>query len=149
MSKKKYILVSSCGIYCGACPSFQKKLCYGCKSNKKDQTNKFKWHCEIRKCCLYNMQEFICFDCNKYPCEKLIKLKNSNLNDHRYDYRHNIFLNMVRMSKLGIYEWLCEQKKIWKCSCGAPIIFYEKKCIKCEKKFKNVIREYIKNYKLI
>jgi len=29
--------ISYCGLYCGACPSYQKKTCLGCRSNNKKQ----------------------------------------------------------------------------------------------------------------
>ncbi|MHA1491694.1 MAG: hypothetical protein ACTSRI_18815 [Promethearchaeota archaeon] len=44
--------ISYCGLYCGACPSYQKKTCLGCRSNNKKQSRKSKWSCKIRKCCI-------------------------------------------------------------------------------------------------
>ncbi|MCX6237005.1 MAG: DUF3795 domain-containing protein [Bacteroidia bacterium] len=53
-------LISYCGLYCGACPSFKKGRCPGCARNEKAS-----W-CKVRKC---NIAKGIrsCADCEEYP----------------------------------------------------------------------------------
>jgi hypothetical protein len=39
-------LIAACGLYCGACGSYAKGRCPGCKEN-----NKASW-CKVRSCCM-------------------------------------------------------------------------------------------------
>lgn len=130
----KYDLAAYCGIYCGACPSFLKKTCFGCRSEDKSQKRTSKWSCRYRKCCQEKNIKY-CIDCEEYPCKDLVKLRNSHLDDERYEYRHKIFYNLVDINKIGLDNWLEEQEELWSCpECGGPTMFYEKKCFKCGKK---------------
>jgi len=128
-------LASFCGIYCGACPSYIRSSCLGCRSDNRTQKRKSKWSCLIRKCCQEEKNLDLCIECEDYPCKNLEKLKNSHLKDEKYDYRHQIFYNLVRIKKNGLKDWLEEQSEIWLCSkCGGRIIFYENKCTDCGEK---------------
>ena len=51
-------LIAYCGLYCGACPSYLKERCPGCRDNVKAT-----W-CQIRKCCEENKFQS-CADCTK------------------------------------------------------------------------------------
>jgi len=113
MDKKSLNAVSCCGIYCGACPSFLKKSCFGCRSKDKTQKRKSKWGCKIRNCCFNEKKLHFCFDCDDYACKDLAHLRNSHLEDPKYEYRHKMLFNLVRISKIGLSEWLNEQKEIW------------------------------------
>ena len=62
-------LVAMCGLYCGACPSYQKKKCPGCREN-----HSARW-CATRTCAL-EKHCGSCADCGMYPdpgtdCRKL------------------------------------------------------------------------------
>jgi hypothetical protein len=48
--------IAYCGLYCGACPSYLKGRCPGCKDNVKAA-----W-CSVRKCCMEN-NYLSCADC--------------------------------------------------------------------------------------
>jgi hypothetical protein len=52
-------LVSYCGLYCGACPSYKKAKCPGCAANEKAS-----W-CKVRSC---NIKKGItsCAECDEY-----------------------------------------------------------------------------------
>jgi hypothetical protein len=52
-------LVSYCGLYCGACPSYKKGRCPGCAGNDKAA-----W-CKVRSC---NIQKCLtsCADCDEF-----------------------------------------------------------------------------------
>jgi len=148
MKVKDYHLASFCGIYCGACPSYQRKTCYGCKSEDRSQKRTSKFGCNIRNCCTSKNLDF-CFNCSDYPCQYLLKLKNSHLIDDRYDYRHQILYSLVRISKIGLEAWLKEQEAIWSCpNCGDRVVFYENKCLKCSLILKNVLKKYMEKYEV-
>ena len=49
-------LIAYCGLYCGACRSYLKGKCPGCRENEKAT-----W-CDIRKCCMENSYAS-CADC--------------------------------------------------------------------------------------
>ena len=53
-------LVGACGLFCGACRSYRKGRCPGCRQNAKAS-----W-CKVRSCCL--RQGFAtCADCPDHP----------------------------------------------------------------------------------
>jgi len=137
-------LVSYCGIYCGACPSLYKS-CLGCRTEeKRGQKRISKWGCRIRTCCHDDKNLGFCFECPDYPCKQLAKLKNSHLEDERYDYRHQMFYNLVRIEKIGLEDWLEEQSEIWTCSkCGGRVAFYKNKCLDCGEDMGNLLKEYM------
>ena len=137
-------LVSFCGIYCGACPSLNKS-CLGCRTEeKRGQKRKSKWGCKIRTCCHNEKNLDFCIECEVYPCKNLSKLKNSHLEDERFDYRHQMFYNLVRIEKIGLEEWLEEQSEIWKCpKCMGRVGFYYNKCVDCGEDMGNLLKEYM------
>lgn len=52
-------LVAACGLYCGACPSYLKEKCQGCKKNESAT-----W-CKVRSCCLEN-KITTCAECKTF-----------------------------------------------------------------------------------
>ncbi len=52
-------LIAVCGVYCGACKSYLKGKCPGCKENQKAS-----W-CKTRTCCLEN-NYLSCADCTDF-----------------------------------------------------------------------------------
>jgi len=133
--------VSYCCLYCGACPSFQKGTCLGCRSEDKSQSRKSKWSCKIRTCCIDIKIVEHCGQCEEFRCNEINrKLINSHENDPKFEYRHKIPQNVVALNKLGIKKWAQAQARLWSCGgCGNPIVFYYNKCSICGKeKIKNV-----------
>lgn len=57
--KKDPALVAYCGLYCGACKSYQKGKCPGCHENSKAS-----W-CSIRTCCMEHGYKS-CADCTEF-----------------------------------------------------------------------------------
>jgi hypothetical protein len=53
-------LVACCGLYCGACGSYLRGRCPGCRDNEKA-----KW-CKVRSCCR-DRRFASCGDCKDYP----------------------------------------------------------------------------------
>ena len=126
--------VAPCGVYCGACPSFNKS-CKGCSSGDKDQDRCSKWNCKIRICCYDKKGIDFCIDCEDFPC-KIInkKLLNSHPDDPRYTYRHEVYSVFARLKTMKTREYLNFQKKRWECgACGGTIHFYHYRCDTCGK----------------
>ncbi len=126
--------LSPCGVYCGACPSFNKS-CFGCSSSDKNQKRKSKWSCKIRNCC-YNQKGLdYCANCEQFPCKIFTKkILSSHLGDPSYEYRFEIPENFIKLRTMGIDTYLDFQKKKWKCDlCNGTIHFYHYKCSKCGK----------------
>ncbi|MCL2334760.1 MAG: DUF3795 domain-containing protein [Endomicrobia bacterium] len=69
MAVKNANLVAACGLYCGACGSYLKGKCKGCKENVKAA-----W-CKIRACCIDSNYKS-CADCNKTPLQECKKFNN-------------------------------------------------------------------------
>ena len=67
-------LVAYCGFYCGACPTFIKGKCKGCKGDSPKCALGYK-ACKVRPCCIEN-QYSSCADCKKYDSVRDCKLYN-------------------------------------------------------------------------
>jgi len=134
MSKKIYNELAPCGVYCAACPAFN-KTCLGCSSDNDKQKRKSKWSCKIRNCCYEKQQKDFCIECSDYPCEIYSKkLSSSHIGDKRFTYRHELTEVLKILKQKGIDEFLKYQKERYKCPfCGGIIYFYCYKCGKCGK----------------
>ena len=104
--KNRRVEVAPCGVFCLACPSFNKS-CHGCPSENKKQSRKSKWNCKIRKCCYEKMKVDYCVYCENFPCnivnKKLIK---SHVGNIRFEYRHEIPDNMKKLKQLGVEKYI-------------------------------------------
>jgi len=130
--------LSYCGLYCGACPSYQKGTCLGCRSEDKKQNRKSKWGCKIRLCCHKEKELEHCGQCEQFPCNLIDrKLIKSHPGDPKFTYRHEIPKNVKEIDKIGIKDWLTTQKDKWSCpDCGHLLSFYYYKCNECGKVIK-------------
>ena len=63
-------LVASCGLYCGACKSYLKGKCPGCRGNSKAT-----W-CKVRSCC-EGKQLKSCAECAEFPVPRACKKFNN------------------------------------------------------------------------
>jgi len=132
MIQKNPDSIAPCGVYCEACPSF-KTSCNGCGSENKNQKRKSKWGCKIRICCFEKNKFNFCFECKNFPCKEYSKkLSESHIGDKKYQYRHELPNNLKRIQKIGIENWLKEQKTRWQCpNCAGTIKFYYYRCSNC------------------
>lgn len=134
-SKKnnRFDTLGPCGVYCGACPSFD-KTCKGCASEDKDQDRRSKWGCLIRDCC-YNQKGLdYCIYCEQFPCKMINKKFRTHQGDPRYKYRHEIPDIFSRLKNMDIDKFLDFQRQRWKCNeCNGTVQFYSYKCNKCGK----------------
>lgn len=121
-----------CGVYCAACPSYD-KTCNGCGSEDGDQKRRSKWGCKIRVCCLDTKKLSFCNECDDFPCKVyLAKLPDSHPGDKRFTYRHELPAILARLKMVGVEQWLVEQQQKWCCpECGGVISFYKYACAKC------------------
>ncbi|MBD3214596.1 MAG: DUF3795 domain-containing protein [Candidatus Lokiarchaeota archaeon] len=129
-------LLSYCGLFCGACPSYHRETCLGCRSEDRNQKRTSKWNCDIRECCVNEKEVLYCGKCSEFPCKRISrKLIDSHPNDLRFYYRHEIPENMDDLNSIGISKWITKQRAKWSCDkCGGTICFYEYMCKKCGKK---------------
>jgi len=133
--KKRIKELAPCGVFCGACPSYN-DTCLGCASESKEQKRTSKWGCKIRKCCYKIEEKNYCIECDKFPCKKIkTKLLDSHKGDVRFKYRHEIPEIFIKMRDMKIEDYLEYQKKRWTCpQCGGIINFYKYQCSKCGQK---------------
>jgi len=126
--------LAPCGVFCGACPSFN-KTCLGCASESKEQNRTSKWNCKIRNCCYKKEKINFCGYCTHFPCDIINKkLLHSHPGETKYKYRHEIPENFKKLNELGIDDYFKYQKKRWSCpSCHGTVHFYHYKCNKCGK----------------
>lgn len=126
--------LAPCGVFCAACPSFN-KTCLGCHSEIKEQNRKSKWNCKIRKCCYEEMKVDYCGFCRSFPCDKINKkLINSHKRDSKFKYRHEIPENMDKLKLLGVEKFIKLKSQEYSCPiCHGIIYFYYYKCSQCGK----------------
>ena len=131
-TRKRINELAPCGVYCGACPSFNKS-CKGCSADSTQQKRQSKYGCAIRSCCYNEKHLSFCIDCPLFPCSKFKKkLLSTHKTDPRYAYRHEIPAVFKKLKDMGLDGFLNWQKKRWKCpNCGHTIYFYHYKCSHC------------------
>ena len=61
-------LISYCGFYCGACPTYRSGKCEGCRGDSPKCAVGYK-KCLVKPCCVEN-GFFTCADCTKYASTK-------------------------------------------------------------------------------
>ena len=64
-------LISHCGFYCGACPTYLSGKCEGCRGNSPKCAVGMK-NCKVKQCCAEN-GFFTCADCTKFAATKSCK----------------------------------------------------------------------------
>lgn len=128
------IEVAPCGVYCAACPSFNKS-CLGCASENRKQKRISKWACTIRQCCYEKKEVDYCGYCNSFPCDIINKrIIKSHEGDKRFKYRHEVADNMGKIKSLGVDAFIRIKKKDYECdNCGGSAYFYHYKCNQCGK----------------
>ena len=74
MEQSNTNLVSYCGFYCGACPTYIKGKCEGCKGNSPKCAVGYKG-CKVRPCCI-EKEISSCAHCNEFDSVKECKIYN-------------------------------------------------------------------------
>jgi len=114
-------LIAPCGMNCGLCLHFlrAKNKCPGCFSGRKVNGKCIK--CAIKLC--KDRQGEYCFNCDKFPCERLQRL------DKRYRERHEMseIDNLKNIKENGIESLLAEEEKKWVNSEGIYCVHDQKR----------------------
>jgi hypothetical protein len=97
-------LISYCGLYCGACRSFIKGKCPGCKEN-----NKATW-CKIRKCNIEHSY-LSCADCSLTELEDCRKFNNFISKIFSLLFKSDRGACIKRIKEIGYYEFAAEMAK--------------------------------------
>lgn len=139
----EYEHAAPCGLFCGACPALMANkqdlvsefamrcglsecdvICHGCRS---DTNAVFCKDCQF-KACIRSMGVDYCFECQEFPCQKLIDFKNDPEPHHSL-----VIQNLVAMRVVGVEGWVEEQTQRWSCpNCKAPFSWYEHQCGNCK-----------------
>jgi hypothetical protein len=125
-------LIAPCGMNCTICMHYlrEKNKCPGCRGS---DTNKpiTRVRCKIKKCDFFNNDNNkFCFECEKYPCEKLKHI------DNRYKTKYNMSMieNLEHIKNSGITKFRDNEKIRWTCNeCGGIICVHKDCCYSCGK----------------
>jgi len=123
-------LIAPCGMNCGVCMAYlrEKNKCPGCRTPDKSKPIT-RVGCKIKTC--HNLKSKFCFTCEDFPCDNLTHL------DKRYRTRYHMSMieNLENIKRLGIKEFLKNEKIRWTCpKCGGIIYVHKGYCIDCRKK---------------
>ena len=125
-------LIAPCGMNCSICMHYlrEKNKCPGCRG---PDTNKpvTRVSCKIKNCEIFNIKDKkFCFECGKYPCEKLKHIDNR----YRNKYKMSMIENLEYIKKFGINNFLDNENIKWTCDeCGGTICVHKDRCYRCGK----------------
>ena len=121
--KEEYI--ASCGINCMICLGYlrTKNTCPGCK--------KISSKCVIQNCKELNDNSLTyCYECNKFPCQRLKQLDNR----YKTQYKYSVIDSLLKIKKDGIGGFINNERKKWIChECGGVICIHRGYCTECKK----------------
>lgn len=127
-------LIAPCGMNCNVCSNYlalendtknrdvKLPYCNGCRPRNKNCSFVKKKCSQIRK-----NEDSFCFECEKFPCELIIKLSESYKK-----YRINMVENLLYIKKNGLENFLDKERKKWGCpECGKTICCHNGICYSC------------------
>ncbi len=98
-------IISPCGIYCGACPRYRDTaVCRGCRCDGRHDK------CDIYECCVVMGGKDFCYECDCFPCERLINFTRYNPGKSFAHFRHIAIENLNRIRLIGPGEWAREME---------------------------------------
>ena len=130
-------LLAPCGMDCSSCsfylayihgiPKKRGKIshCTGCRPRNK-QCAYLKGQCEL----LAKNKVRFCFECSKYPCERLSRF------DARYRRTYGVspIRNLEDIRDLGVFTFIRNQDARYSCiTCGGRLSIHNKKCFACDR----------------
>ena len=139
-------LIAPCGMNCAICSRYlafkhdvkhagiRIPYCAGCRQRDK-KCAFLKEHCQL----LLNGQVRYCYECQDFPCEKLLHI------DKRYQtfFRMSVIDNLEYIKANGVKQFLGKEKTKWRCpECGDIICCHNGICFNCsvsELKNKNMM----------
>lgn len=128
-------LIAPCGMNCNVCSNYlalvndtkskgvKLPYCIGCR--QRDKKCSF-----VKKKCnkLLKSEINFCYECNKFPCELIIKLGRG----YEKHYHMNMVDNLNKIKEFGMEQFLKTEEKKWKCSnCGETICCHNGICCSC------------------
>ena len=122
--------IAPCGANCIICMAYlrTKNHCPGCRFDDKNKSISC-IQCKIKNCHELNDNNMkYCFECKKYPCDKIKHL------DKRYrkNYCYSMIESLNYLNSNGILRHIENQKEIWICKkCGGVICVHRGFCIIC------------------
>jgi hypothetical protein len=125
-------LIAPCGMNCGTCIAYlrEKNTCPGCRVYSADKDVSIQ-RCIIPKCVhLDQTVSKFCYDCEKYPCKRIIQL------DKRYrtKYKTSFVENLTIIKENGIDNFLIFESKRRTCpDCGSVLCVHRESCLACKK----------------
>ena len=123
-------LIAPCGMNCRLCRAYvrEKKACPGCRGDDRLKS-KACVTCKIKNCAQLAQGKFkYCCACKSFPCTSLQHL------DKRYRTKYGMSMidNLETIEKLGIRQFIRDEKQRWTCpECGATICVHNPHCIFC------------------
>jgi hypothetical protein len=129
-------LIAPCGMNCGTCIAFlrDKNRCPGCRIKTPDKAVSVK-QCIVPKCSyLQKTASKFCYDCEKYPCQRIKNL------DKRYrtKYRTSFIENLTIIKERGLENFLVFESERRTCNhCGFVLSVHRDQCIKCSQIIKS------------
>ena len=124
--------IAPCGMNCGTCIAYlrEKNKCPGCRINFSAKAITVQ-RCIIKKCTLLeNTPSNFCYECEKFPCQRLKQL------DKRYrtKYRTSFIENLMIIKEKGIDSFLAFESDRRTCpGCGSILSVHRDKCMTCLK----------------
>ncbi len=121
-------LVSACGLHCGICPIYlatkdralAEKIasdrnlkpeyihCMGCRAEKGVIPIMGPPICQTYDCCVNKKKLDFCYQCDEFPCLKLVPCS-----DRASEIPHNTKIyNLLLIQKKGLENWLKEARNI-------------------------------------
>ena len=125
-------LVAPCGMNCRLCMAYQreKKHCNGCNMDDTLKTSISCLGCIIKNCpTIKNSNSGFCFECEKYPCQRLKQL------DQRYSLKYHMSMieNLETIKQKGLAYFLDKEEIKWACpKCGNIICVHRNICPNCQ-----------------
>ena len=130
----KSLLIAPCGMNCSICMAYlrEKNTCPGCRLFNKNEPVTIAL-CKIKNCETFKRSKTkFCFECKKFPCESIKHM------DKRYRTRYQMstIVNLEKIKKIGIREFVKNEKIRWTCSqCGGTICVHKGYCYTCGKNY--------------
>jgi hypothetical protein len=128
------IMIAPCGMNCGTCIAYLrvKNKCPGCRIYSADKAISVK-RCIIQMCALLDRTDSnFCYDCEKFPCQRLKQL------DKRYrtKYRTSFIENLTIIKEKGIDNFLSFESERRTCSnCGSVLTVHRDYFLVCMKNY--------------
>jgi hypothetical protein len=126
-------LIAPCGMNCGICMAYlrEKNKCPGCREIYINEPIS-RSGCKIKNCdYIAKKKNKFCIGCKSLPCKRMKNL------DKRYRTRYNMSMleNLDNIKKLGIRQFVKNEKIRWKCPhCGGTICVHRWYCFTCGKR---------------